>query len=77
MEVKVKDIFTSNEIGLMRQSGNEIDEEKTYTKEDLQKFATNSEEYILSHSSKGKLIQNLNNEFATIFSKITRIIDKR
>ena len=76
MEVKVKDIFTSNEINLLRQSGNEVDEQKTYTKEDLQKWATNSEEYILSHSSKGKLIQSLNNEFATIFSKVTRIIDR-
>ena len=76
MEVKVKDIFTSNEINLLRQSGNEVDEERIYTIEDLQKWATNSEEYILSHSSKGKLIQSLNNEFATIFSKVTRIIDR-
>ena len=76
MEVKIKDIFTSKEIELIKQSGNEVDEEKTYTKEELQKMATNAEEYILSHSSKGKLIQSLNNEFATIFSKITRIIDR-
>ena len=76
MEVKAKDIFTSHEIDLIRQAGNEADEETTYTKEDLQKLATNSEEYILSHSSKGKLIQSLNNEYATIFSKVTRIIDR-
>ena len=76
MEVKAKDIFTSHEIYLIRQAGNEADEETTYTKEDLQKLATNSEEYILSHSSKGKLIQSLNNEYATIFSKVTRIIDR-
>lgn len=76
MEVKAKDIFTSREIDLIRQAGNETDEEKTYTKEDLQKLATNSEEYILSHSSKGKLIQSLNNEYANIFSKVTRMIDR-
>ena len=76
MEVKAKDIFTSYEIDLIRQAGNEANEETTYTKEDLQKLATNSEEFILSHSSKGKLIQSLNNEYATIFSKVTRIIDR-
>ena len=76
MEVKAKDIFTSHEIDLIIQAGNEADEETTYTKEDLQKLATNSEEFILSHSSKGKFIQSLNNEYATIFSKVTRIIDR-
>lgn len=74
--MEVKDIFTNKEIELIRKAGNEVNVENTYTKDDFQKWATNAEEYILSHSSKGKLIQNLNNEYATIFSKITRIVDR-
>ena len=74
--MEVKDIFTNKEIELIRKAGNEVNVENTYTKDDFQKWATNAEEYILSHSSKGKLIQSLNNEYATIFSKVTRIIDR-
>lgn len=75
--MEITDIFTSKEIDLIRKAGNELKETQTYTKEDFQKWANNTEEYILSHSSKGKLIQSLNNEYATIFSKITRIIDRK
>lgn len=74
--MEVTDIFTSKEIDLIRKAGNEVKEENTYTKDDFQKWATNTEEYILSHSSKGNSIQSLNNEYATIFSKITRIVDR-
>ena len=74
--MEITDIFTSKEIDLIRQAGNDVKEEQIYTKDNLQKWATNAEEYILSHSSKGNLIQKLNNEYATIFSKITRIVEK-
>lgn len=74
--MEITDIFTSKEIDLIKQAGNEVKEDEKYTKEDFKRWATNTEEYILSHSSKGKLIQSLNNEYATIFSKITRIVDR-
>ena len=48
-------------------------EEKEYSKEELKRCATEIEEYILSHSSKGKEIEKLNNQYASIFSTINRI----
>ena len=64
--------FTQKEIELMKQAGIKV-ENKEYSKEELKRYATDIEEYILSHSSKGKQISMLNNQYASIFNTINRI----
>lgn len=64
--------FTQKEMELIKQAGIKV-EDKDYSKEDLKRCATEIEEYILSHSSKGKQIEKLNNQYASIFSTINRI----
>ena len=63
--------FTQKEMELIKQAGIKV-EDKDYSKEDLKRCATEIEEYILSHSSKGKQIEKLNNQYASIFSTINR-----
>ena len=64
--------FTQQEIELIKQAGIRL-EEKEYSKDELKRCATEIEEYILSYSSKGKEIEKLNNQYASIFSTINRI----
>ena len=64
--------FTQKEIELIKQAGIRL-EEKEYSKDELKRCATEIEEYILSHSSKGKEIEKLNNQYASIFSTINRM----
>lgn len=64
--------FTQKEIELMKQAGIKI-ENKEYSKEELKRYATEIEEYILSHSSKGKHIDMLNNQYSSIFNTINRM----
>lgn len=64
--------FTQKEIELIKQAGIRL-EDKEYSKDELKRCATEIEEYILSHSTKGKQIEMLNNQYASIFNTINRI----
>lgn len=64
--------FTQKELGLIKKAGIRL-EEKEYSEDELKRCATEIEEYILSHSSKGKEMEKLNNQYASIFSSINRM----
>ena len=60
---------TTNEIKLIKQAGIDI-ENKDYSDEEIDKFGVQIAEYIMSHSSKNKDMDNLNNKFSNIFKII-------
>ncbi len=60
---------TNNEIELIKQAGVVI-EDKDYTNEELQRCESQIVEYIMSHSSKNKSIDNLHNQYSSIFRTI-------
>lgn len=60
---------TNNEIELIKQAGVVI-EDKDYTNEELQRCESQIMDFIMSHSSKNKAIDNLHNQYNSIFRTI-------
>lgn len=60
---------TKKEIELMRQAGI-IVEDRDYTNEELKKCESQIVDFIMSHSSKNKEIDNLHNQYSSIFRTI-------
>ena len=58
-----------NEIKLIEEAGVFI-EDKDYTNEELKRCESKIVEYIMSHSSKNKSIDNLHNQYSSIFRTI-------
>lgn len=57
---------TTNEIELIKHAGINI-ENKDYSNEEIDRLGMKIAEYIISHSSKNKDIDKLNNKFNNIF----------
>ena len=60
---------TNNEIELIKQAGVVI-EDKDYTNEELQRCESQIMDFIMSHISKNKAIDNLHNQYGSIFRTI-------
>lgn len=71
--MEITDIFTDKEIELIIQAGVKAEKNRKYSKEEIKRWAIDIQEYTLSHTSKGKEIQILDNLYASIYCKINRI----
>ena len=71
--MEVTDIFTDKEIELIVEAGIKVEKNKKYSKAEIKKWAIDIQEYTISHTSKGKTIQKLNNLYDDIYSKINRL----
>jgi hypothetical protein len=60
---------TNKEIELIKQAGVVI-EDKDYTNEELERCESQIIDFIMSHSSKNKEIDNLHSQYSSIFRTI-------
>ena len=65
---------TTNEIKLIKQAGIDI-ENKDYSNKEIDRVGIQIMEYIMSHSSKNKDIDRLNNKYSRIFEIIKELKD--
>lgn len=61
------ELFSNNEIKLLKKAGINIENKQEYTNEDKKYIFSQVTEFIMSHSSKNGDIGRLQNEYESIF----------
>lgn len=65
------EVFTDKEKMLLNEAGINI-ENKNYGEEELKRYEMNIEEFIMSHSTKNNVINELHNQYNSILRKIAK-----